>query len=96
MRRHLRLVAVLSVWTFSGVALPSAAVAQEPTAGQPVTLSGPRFGVTFLSDGIVEELRDEPGIDVGSLVTQFGWQFEKRLSSRDNGLSLLAGFNMRR
>jgi hypothetical protein len=58
-----------------------------PPADQPVRLSGPRVGVTFLSDGIVEKLRDDFDIDVGSLVTQFGWQFEKRLSSSDNGLT---------
>lgn len=87
MRRHLRRVVVLSVLAFSWVAVPSTATAQEPTAVQPVKLSGPRVGVTFLSDGIVEKLRNETDIDVGSLVTQFGWQFEKRFSTSDNGLT---------
>lgn len=74
---------------FLTLALGSPAWSQTtvPPADQPVKLSGPRFGVTFLSDGIVEKLRDEYDIDVGSLVTQFGWQFEKRFSSSDNGLT---------
>ena len=48
------------------------------------SLSGPRFGFTLLSDGIVEKLKDDD-IDVGSAVTQFGWQFEKRFYARENG-----------
>jgi hypothetical protein len=52
-------------------------------------LSGPRFGFTFMSDGIVRKLRDDDGIDieVGSMVTQFGWQKEKRFYSGENGLT---------
>jgi hypothetical protein len=42
-----------------------------------VTLSGPRFGVTALSQGVVDKLREE-SIEVGSTITQFGWQFEKQ------------------
>ena len=71
------------------LAMSTPAGAQE-VAGpvdQQVKLSGPRFGVTVLSDGIVEKLRDDSDIDVGSLVTQFGWQFEKRFASGDNGLT---------
>lgn len=52
-------------------------------------LSGPRVGVTFLSDGIVRRLREdhEIGIEVGSAVSQFGWQWEKRFYSGENGLT---------
>ena len=71
------------------LAMSTTAGAQQlaGSADQPVKLSGPRFGVTSLSDGIVEKLRDDSDIDVGSLVTQFGWQFEKRFASSDKGLT---------
>jgi hypothetical protein len=55
----------------------------HPVAEQ-ANLSGPRIGLTFLSDGIVDKLEDED-IDVGSFVTQFGWQFERRFYSSANG-----------
>ncbi|MSO81786.1 MAG: hypothetical protein EXQ53_00610 [Acidobacteria bacterium] len=90
MRRHLKRVVVLSEWTLSWVAAlssPAWSQTRVPPADQPVKLSGPRVGVTFLSDGIVDKLRDESIIDVGSVVTQFGWQCEKRLSNSDSGLT---------
>jgi hypothetical protein len=69
------------------------ALACTPALGQPtlppvaetVSLSGPRFGATFLSDGIVRKLKTEDGINVGAAVTQFGWQFEKQFYSTLNG-----------
>jgi hypothetical protein len=67
-----------------------------PPVAETVSLSGPRFGVTFLSDGIVEKLADN-SVAVGSLVTQFGWQFEKQFYARESGITavtewvLLAG-----
>ena len=93
MRRHLKRVVVLSVWTLSWVAAlasPAWSQTRVPPADQPVKLSGPRVGVTFLSDGIVRKLREDVDNDfkgVGSLVTQFGWQFEKRFSSSDNRIT---------
>jgi hypothetical protein len=56
---------------------------------KPVSLSGPRFGVTFLNDSIVRKLADEYDEDIGSLVTQFGWQFEKQFQTSDGGPSLI-------
>ena len=72
--------------------LPSArAAAQDPEAPvhvpprtDNVSLSGPRFGVTYLSDGIVEYLADNE-IDVSGMVTQFGWQFEKQFYAGAGG-----------
>jgi hypothetical protein len=51
-----------------------------------VNLSGPRFGVTALSQGVVDKLR-ERSIDVGSSITQFGWQFEKQFYSKAGGVA---------
>jgi hypothetical protein len=86
MRSHLKRVVVLSVWTVSCIAMASTASGQE-LADVPVKLGGPRVGVTFLSNGIVDTLRDDSYIEVGSLVSQFGWQFEKRFSTTDSGLT---------
>ena len=38
----------------------------------PVSLSGPRFGFTFLSDDIVRKLSDDYQINVAPVVSQFG------------------------
>ena len=51
-----------------------------------ISLSGPRFGITYLSEGVIEKLQ-ERHIDVGNVVSQFGWQFEKRFYSSDNGVT---------
>jgi hypothetical protein len=39
-----------------------------------------------LSEGITSKLT-ESSIDVGSVVSQFGWQFEKRIKTGPNGLT---------
>jgi hypothetical protein len=72
------------------VALPVAAqtatgdVTIPPPRLKTVGLSGPRFGMTALSDGVVEKLA-ERSIYVSSNITQFGWQFEKQFYRRDSG-----------
>jgi hypothetical protein len=74
------------------VALPVGAqtVTRDVTIPPPpvktVSLSGPRFGVTALSEGVVEKLH-ERSIDVGSSITQFGWQFEKQFYTNSGGLA---------
>ena len=72
---------------FTTVAVPVGAqtttsdVTIPPPRLKTVSLSGPRFGVTALSDGVVEKLQ-ERSIEVGSNITQFGWQFEKEFYSQ--------------
>ena len=80
-----------TTWSFVCCsALLVALAAARPTAGhaqvsddrvppptQRVTLSGPRFGVTWLGGGIVDTLRARD-IDVSAIITQFGWQFERQ------------------
>ena len=82
---------------FTTVAVPVGAqtttsdVTIPPPPLKTVSLSGPRFGVTALSDGVVEKLQ-ERSIDVGSSITQFGWQFEKEFYSRQGGVAALHEF----
>jgi hypothetical protein len=81
------------------MAMTAPALAQTPVHSQlpprvtrEVNLSGPRFGLTVLSQGNVDALRDERNITVRPVVSQFGWQFEKRLYSNGDGLTALTEF----
>ena len=54
-----------------------------------VDMTGPRFGVTMLNQRSIDTLFEKKGITVQPLVSQFGWQFEHRLYSNDDGLTML-------
>jgi len=60
-----------------------------PSATKEVNLAGPRFGMTMLSPGNIEALK-ERDINVRPLISQFGWQFEKRVYVNSDGLSALS------
>ena len=70
---------------FLMIAAPAAAQTIPPPA-RTVSLSGPRFGVTMLGDGVVAKLK-ERDIDVTPVVSQFGWQFEKQFFSSQSGVT---------
>lgn len=59
-----------------------------PPLARRVDLSGPRFGVTALSDATLEKLR-EKSIDVRPMITQFGWQFEREFYAKHSGVAAL-------
>ena len=76
------------------VALAASSQSAQAQVATPVPdvmkLSGPRIGVTFLSDGIVRKLHEDLAgdfDDVGSVISQFGWQWEKRFYSGTNGVT---------
>lgn len=77
---------------FLGCGLASASVARAqsvidpPPFAETVNLSGPRFGMTALSPGVVGEL-EKRSIAVGSNISQFGWQFEKEFYAKGSGLA---------
>jgi hypothetical protein len=76
--------------TLALLTLSSAAWAQAdltPPLTNEVNPSGPRFGLTMLSHGNIDTLR-EHDIHVRSIVSQFGWQFEKRVYSGDGVTAL--------
>lgn len=60
-----------------------------PPVVQTVNLSGPRFGYTSLSDGVVQKLKEDRQIEVGSMISQFGWQFEKQFYNNGDGFTIL-------
>jgi hypothetical protein len=77
------------------LAMPTAASSQTPTPApipprvtRTIDLSGPRFGLTMLSPGNVDALK-ERGITVRPLISQFGWQFERRFYSNGDGVTAL-------
>ena len=79
----------------AGVAVPAFAqdvnVVNPPPPVRSVNLSGPRFGFTSLSEGIVEKLHERE-IDVRPAISQFGWQFEKQFYSKAGGLAAVNEF----
>jgi hypothetical protein len=80
----------------AGLATPAFAqdspnIINPPVPVRAVNLSGPRFGFTSLSDGIVEKLHERE-IDIRPAISQFGWQFEKQFYSKAGGLAALNEF----
>ena len=61
-------------------------VLDPPGFTKTVNLSGPRFGLTALGPGVVDELHKRQ-IDVTSNISQFGWQFEKQFYTRESGVA---------
>lgn len=59
-----------------------------PRVTREVNLSGPRFGLTMLSQGNIDKLK-ERDIVVNPLISQFGWQFERRIYSNGDGITAL-------
>ena len=87
----LRSLAIAFVTVVVLVVMSREASAQAPVEpwqtqkpAEEMSLSGPRFGVTFLSDGVRSKLA-ERGIDVNYSISQFGWQKEKRFLSSPTG-----------
>jgi hypothetical protein len=89
MRRHGPIVPIITISFVLAalVLLASRAGAQGGTARLPaplprIELAGPRFGVTFLNLEARAKLADR-GIEVGTVISQFGWQFERSFESGD-------------
>jgi hypothetical protein len=76
---RLPLALVLLLLPFASASAQS--VTDAPPVAKIVDLSGPRFGITALSPGVVDKLH-ERGIEVGSTISQFGWQFERQFFQR--------------
>ncbi len=69
--------------------LPVAKVA--PKVVEPIELSGPRVGFTFIGAGeTADALKTE--FNSSPFITQFGWQFEKQYFALDNGTAGLVEF----
>ena len=62
---------------------------QLPPVARTANLSGPRFGLTLLSDGTVAKLKDRSIELERPFVSQFGWQFERQFFTRDSGVTMV-------
>ena len=82
--RH-AVIVVMWVAVTAGVA-SAQSVIEPPPLTKSVNLSGPRFGLTALSTGVVDDLAKR-NIDVGPNISQFGWQFEKQFYTRESGVA---------
>lgn len=82
-----RCLSALVLFGLSSAAPASAQLA--PGVARSVDLAGPRFGLTLLSQGVVDELARRD-IDVRPNITQFGWQFERQFFTRDSGATMVS------
>ena len=73
--------------------LATAASARSQSLPRGVTdtidMTGPRFGLTVLPQQSVDKLLAERNITVRPIVSQFGWQFERRLYTNGDGITML-------
>ena len=85
MRNAVIAIAVLISWS-----VPAGAqnVLLPPPIPREVNLSGPRFGVTALSDGVMKELAAR-GLPSPPLISQFGWQVERAFYRADSGVAAM-------
>src|SRR3954464_7959883 len=90
--KHLLSVVTVALITSTAAPLlaqtPSSLTQQVPPVARTVSLAGPRFGFTFLDDGVVAKLKTED-IEVKNGISQFGWQFERQFYSKEGGPSVL-------
>jgi hypothetical protein len=91
MRAAAFVIAMVAGLVSPAFAQDSPNIINPPPPVRVINLSGPRFGFTSLSEGIVEKLRERE-IEVGSTISQFGWQFEKQFYSKAGGLAALNEF----
>jgi hypothetical protein len=66
--------------------------ARNAAQQQSLKLSGPRLGFTILSQKYIDHIKSDFDTDVNAFMTQFGWQFETRVFTLDNGTSGLFEF----
>ncbi len=57
---------------------------------EPIKLSGPRVGVTYLSDSFVGTMQDKFQTKLNSMIVQFGWHFEHRFFSLRSGATAVS------
>jgi hypothetical protein len=79
---------VLAVVVASAAASPAFSQTLPPYA-HTADLSGPRFGLTLLSDGIVSKLTERQIAIDRPYVSQFGWQFERQFFTQDSGVTMV-------
>lgn len=69
--------------------VPAPGATQLPPVARTANLSGPRFGLTILSEETVAKLKERSIELERTSVSQFGWQFEKQFFTRESGVSMV-------
>ena len=86
-RRPCAVNAILAALFVLGISAPAMSQTLPPLARE-ADLAGPRFGVTFLGDGVVTHLA-ERHIAVGRVTSQLGWQLERQFFTQGSGVTLV-------
>ena len=77
-------------------AMPVTPVAEAPQPEEPapyqMKLNGPRFGITYITEGKLTERLEEEFDATSPLITQFGWQFETQIFNIEGGPAGLVEF----
>ena len=77
------LVVVAGILVVTSSEAYAQAASQQPV--DTIRLSGPRAGVTFLSESVQEHARENFNKDLNPVISQFGWQWEKQFMTSDTG-----------
>ena len=90
-RRNQGRAAVLGVVLCISLAAAAPARGQNrpPAVTDIVNMGGPRLGLTILNQESLDRLREDTGISLRPVVSQFGWQFERRLYTNGDGITML-------
>lgn len=87
------LMVVVTAPVFASDAHAQLAPVQPPLRPpETMDLAGPRVGMTFLDMGVRAQLLEERRIDLGPVISQFGWQKEKRFLSSPTGFTGVTEF----
>jgi len=70
---------------FSGILYGQDGAVRNDKKTLPVNLSGPRIGLTYLSDSFVDRIKDRYDMKLDPWIAQFGWQFETRFFTVRSG-----------
>jgi hypothetical protein len=79
---------VAGLFLLVALACAPAAAQTLPPVAKTADLSGPRFGLTLLSEGVVDELAKRD-IEVGPYISQFGWQFERQFFTKGGPVTMV-------
>lgn len=86
------IVAFVFASLFASAAHAQLAPLPPQRPAETIDLSGPRVGMTFLDSGVRAKLLEERRLDIGPVISQFGWQKERRFLSSPNGLTGVTEF----
>lgn len=88
MKKLIWIIMVFSSVSFAQIVYPGKHCQGHETKHE--KLSGPRTGITLITGKAADKLKEKLG--AAPLITQFGWQFEKRFTSDENDVAVLSEF----